>query len=97
MQLHGTGIWSAQLRYGDAGVIADAAAELDELGYSAIWIPDVGGDVLGVGRDAAGRGAAHRRRDRDPQHLDARTGRGRGNAARRGATSGSAGSCSVSA
>ena len=47
MRLSGTGIWSAQLRYGDAGVIAEAAAELDELGYSAIWIPDVGGDVFG--------------------------------------------------
>ena len=32
MQLGGTGIWAAQLRYGDAGAIAEAAAELDELG-----------------------------------------------------------------
>jgi len=47
MELTGTGVWSGQLRYGDAGVIAEAAAELDELGYRAIWIPDVGGDVLG--------------------------------------------------
>ncbi len=47
MQLSGTGIWSGQLRYGDAAVITEAAAELDELGYRAIWIPDVGGDVLG--------------------------------------------------
>jgi probable F420-dependent oxidoreductase len=47
MRLTGTGIWSGQLRYGDPGVIAEAAAELDELGYKAIWIPDVGGDVLG--------------------------------------------------
>jgi probable F420-dependent oxidoreductase len=47
MRLTGTGIWSPQLRYGDAGLIAEAAAELDELGYNAIWIPDVGGDVLG--------------------------------------------------
>jgi probable F420-dependent oxidoreductase len=47
MTLTGTGIWSAQLRYGDPGAIAAAAAELDELGYSALWIPDVGGDVLG--------------------------------------------------
>ncbi len=47
MRLSGTGIWSAQLRYGDAGVISEAAAELDGLGYDAIWIPDVGGDVLG--------------------------------------------------
>jgi probable F420-dependent oxidoreductase len=47
MKLGGTGIWSGGLRYGEAALIADAAAELDELGYSAIWIPDVGGDVLG--------------------------------------------------
>ncbi len=47
MQLTGTGIWSAQLRYGDSDAIAAAANELEELGYDAIWIPDVGGDVLG--------------------------------------------------
>ncbi|MDZ4825012.1 MAG: TIGR03620 family F420-dependent LLM class oxidoreductase [Actinomycetota bacterium] len=46
MRLQGAGVWSANLRYGDAGLIAEAAAELEELGYSAIWIPDVGGDVL---------------------------------------------------
>jgi probable F420-dependent oxidoreductase len=48
MKLTGTGIWSGHLRYGDAGVITEAAAELDDLGYTAIWIPDVGGDVLGA-------------------------------------------------
>jgi len=47
MRLTGTGIWSAHLRYGDVDVAAQAAAEIDELGYRAIWIPDVGGDVLG--------------------------------------------------
>ncbi len=46
MRLEGTGIWAAQLRYGDPGLIAELAAELDELGYRALWIPDVGGDVL---------------------------------------------------
>jgi probable F420-dependent oxidoreductase len=46
MALHGTGIWSAHLRYGDPGKSAEAAAELDELGYSTIWIPDVSGDAL---------------------------------------------------
>lgn len=46
MQLSGTGVWAIQLRYGDVGEIAEAAAELDELGYSALWIPDVGGDVF---------------------------------------------------
>jgi probable F420-dependent oxidoreductase len=42
MDLSGVGIWSHQLRYGDKGRSADAAAELDELGYTALWIPDVG-------------------------------------------------------
>jgi probable F420-dependent oxidoreductase len=51
MELTGTGIWSSQLRYGDAAEAADAAAELDELGFTALWIPDVGGPVF----DAVGR------------------------------------------
>jgi probable F420-dependent oxidoreductase len=47
VELDGVGVWSAHLRYGDPGQIAEAAAELDALGYRAMWIPDVGGDVLG--------------------------------------------------
>jgi probable F420-dependent oxidoreductase len=46
MELSGVGVWSSQLRYGDASESADAAAELDELGFSALWIPDVGGAVF---------------------------------------------------
>lgn len=46
MNISGVGIWSASLRYGDQGEAADAAAELEELGYSALWIPDVGGPVF---------------------------------------------------
>jgi probable F420-dependent oxidoreductase len=46
MKLSGTGVWAGQLRYGDSGPIVDAANELDELGYSALWIPDVGGELL---------------------------------------------------
>lgn len=46
MDLAGTGLWSGQLRYGDPKEIAEAAAELDELGYTALWIPDVSGDVF---------------------------------------------------
>ena len=46
MKLGGTGVWAGQLRYGEPGPIVEAAAELDELGYSALWIPDVGGEVL---------------------------------------------------
>jgi probable F420-dependent oxidoreductase len=46
MELAGVGVWSSQLRYGDPAESADAAAELDELGFTALWIPDVGGPVL---------------------------------------------------
>ncbi|MEN9505378.1 MAG: hypothetical protein RI958_1304 [Actinomycetota bacterium] len=44
--LTGTGIWSAMLRYGDSAQAAAAAVELESLGYSALWIPDVGGDLF---------------------------------------------------
>ena len=46
MDLAGTGLWSGELRYGDPAVAAESAAELDELGYTALWIPDVTGDVF---------------------------------------------------
>jgi probable F420-dependent oxidoreductase len=46
MELSGVGVWSAQLRYGDPAESAEAAAELEELGFEALWIPDVGGPVL---------------------------------------------------
>ena len=42
------GIWSMELRFGDPGEAAEAATELDELGYGAIWFPGaIGGDVTG--------------------------------------------------
>jgi probable F420-dependent oxidoreductase len=44
--LSGTGIWSGGLRYGDASEAAEAGAELESLGYSALWIPDTGGDLF---------------------------------------------------
>ena len=46
MDLAGVGVWSSQLRYGDPSESADAAAELDELGSTALRIPDVGGPVF---------------------------------------------------
>jgi probable F420-dependent oxidoreductase len=46
MDLSGVGVWSNQLRYGDAAEAADAAAELEELGFTALWIPDIGGPVF---------------------------------------------------
>lgn len=52
MELGGTGIWAADLRYAQgeedpAAAIREAAAELEALGYTAAWIPDIGGDVFG--------------------------------------------------
>jgi probable F420-dependent oxidoreductase len=46
VRLSGTGIWSGGLRYGDAGEAVEAAGELESLGYSALWIPDAGGDLF---------------------------------------------------
>jgi len=45
-RLTGTGIWSSALRYGDPAAARDAAAELEQLGYSALWVPDIGGDLF---------------------------------------------------
>ncbi|MBE1490174.1 TIGR03620 family F420-dependent LLM class oxidoreductase [Plantactinospora soyae] len=48
MDLGSTGIWSIELRTADPDEIADAAAELDELGWGTLWIPGLGGgDILG--------------------------------------------------
>ena len=47
MDLGGVGIWSAALRYGDPGETAGAAAELEQLGYSALWPPGgIGGPIF---------------------------------------------------
>jgi probable F420-dependent oxidoreductase len=45
-ELQGVGIWNPALRYGDAAVAAEAAAELESLGYTALWLPDVGGELF---------------------------------------------------
>lgn len=42
------GVWSLEMRFGDRGQAVDAAAELDDLGFGALWLPGgVGGDLLG--------------------------------------------------
>lgn len=38
-QLGRIGLWSMELRFGDRAEVAEAAAELDELGFGALWIP----------------------------------------------------------
>jgi len=39
VQLGPVGIWSMELRFGDPALGNEVAAELDELGYGALWIP----------------------------------------------------------
>jgi len=48
MHLGTTGIWSGQLR-GEGAEVAEAAAELEELGFGALWVPGgAGGDIFGA-------------------------------------------------
>src|SRR5437868_3766498 len=52
LTLTGTGLWGHEFRrHPDRAEVADAAAELEQLGYSALWFP--GFDPHG-GFDAAG-------------------------------------------
>lgn len=51
MDLSGLGVWSIPLGYGDPGEAAEAAVELEEMGFSALWIPGGGGPVF----DTVGR------------------------------------------
>lgn len=46
--LSGTGVWSSALRFGELAISAEVAPELEALGFSALWIPDVGGNVFEV-------------------------------------------------
>ena len=48
MELGRVGVWSGQFRTRDAHQAAEAAAELEQLGFGALWIPGgAGGDILG--------------------------------------------------
>jgi probable F420-dependent oxidoreductase len=46
MELTPVGIWDRFLRFGDEEEIQDSAAEAEDLGYGALWIPDSGGDIF---------------------------------------------------
>jgi probable F420-dependent oxidoreductase len=42
------GIWSLEMRFGDKGEAGEAAAEIEELGFSALWMPGgIEGGALG--------------------------------------------------
>ena len=53
------GIWSLELRFGDKAEASEATAELDELGFGALWVP--GGIDSGVLRDVEPLLAASKR------------------------------------
>lgn len=53
------GIWSLELRGADPSDAGDAAAELDEAGWGALWLAGAGGP--GIWRNAARLLAATRR------------------------------------
>jgi probable F420-dependent oxidoreductase len=47
VELGAVGVWTPELRYGDRGEARDAAAELEQLGYGALWLPGgIGGDIF---------------------------------------------------
>jgi probable F420-dependent oxidoreductase len=47
MDIGRIGVWSAELRFGDPEKSRIAAAELDRLGFGALWVPGgIGGDIL---------------------------------------------------
>ena len=47
MELSGIGIWTpALMRHEDPAAVQDAAAELEDLGYTALWIPEGSGGPI---------------------------------------------------
>jgi probable F420-dependent oxidoreductase len=47
-KLSKVGVWSMELRFGPRDQALEAAAELEHLGYSALWVPGgIGGDICG--------------------------------------------------
>src|SRR5438105_1073079 len=46
MKISGVGIWSAGLRFRDDAETVEAAAELEDLGYTSIWMPDYNGGIF---------------------------------------------------
>ena len=95
MNLGRIGVWSGELRdLKDRGVAGDAAAELESLGYTSLFIPGrVGGDVL---RDAESLLVATDTLDRrhgHPERLAPRSPGGRGAACRAERALTTTGSC----
>lgn len=48
MDLAMIGLYEPALRFGERDEIVRQAADIENLGYGAVWIPDIGGDVIGA-------------------------------------------------
>jgi probable F420-dependent oxidoreductase len=46
MRLSGVGVWNAGLSARDPGAASDAVAELEELGYTSLWMPGAAAGIL---------------------------------------------------
>ena len=46
MRLSGVGVWNAGLSARDPGAAREAAAELEELGYTSVWMPGASAGIL---------------------------------------------------
>ena len=46
MDISGTGIWNAGLRFRSFEQVAEVAVELEQLGYTSLWIPDYNGGIF---------------------------------------------------
>ena len=81
MRLTGTGVWSHHLRYGDAGADRRSGGGARRARATArSGSPTSAATCSARSRLLLRRDAAHHRRDRHPQHLDARTRRSRATA-----------------
>ena len=62
MELGPIGIWTAQLDYQPAAKAQEAAAELEQLGFGAIWFPE------SVGRESLTQCCVTSRRNQPNRH-----------------------------
>ena len=56
------GIWSRELRFGEAADMRAGAAELEDMGFGTLWVPggfDGPGDIGGPGGDSSPDESSH--------------------------------------
>ena len=63
------GVWLGALGWAPATVEREVAAEVEELGYGALWYSEAHNSKESLSHGAAARGDADHDRERDRQHL----------------------------